>query len=73
MIEIAARYPAQSRTLGPRMLPRIGYRAAWHRTVQIGWILLNAPAMVECRRGSLDGGAMTEDDRRLRAASRPGR
>jgi hypothetical protein len=70
MIEIAARYPAQSRTLAPRNLPVLGYRKAWRRAVHIGWIVLNAPAMIDGGMGSLDAGAMTEDDRRLRASSR---
>lgn len=43
------------------------------RTMHRLWMLLNAPAMVDGGRGSLDGGALTEDDRRLRARSRTGR
>jgi hypothetical protein len=45
------------------------YQSAWRRTTKVFCILLNAVAMLEGSQGSLEAGALSEDDRRLRALS----
>jgi hypothetical protein len=47
-----------------------GHRVSWRRAVEVLWIVLNAPAMIEGGLGSLDAGVLSQDDRRLRALSR---
>lgn len=48
----------------------VGHRWSWRRTAKVSWLLLNAAAMLEGTRGSLEAGGLSEDDRHLRAQYR---
>jgi hypothetical protein len=47
-----------------------GWRSRRHRAGTRLWVLLNAPALLDGTAGTLDGGALSEDDRWRMAARR---
>ncbi len=66
VIELAHRsYPGRA----ARTETDTGHQSARRRMTKVFWILLNAAAMLEGTLGSLEAGALSEDDRRRRALS----